>query len=650
MRALSRRPCQPSRPSAPPPRSRPHASPPCRRAPLPCELTPRRALPGPFAGVRAFWGRAQLEGSAALLHWAHATPGVSAALGRHGLPLDAEWTLAHALEAAAELEEEAEDNDAGLLGQRRVQPPAPPSAREVDSAARLLHVARRARLLLTSATVDGAAGAGAGGAEDGSARGSAGAEAAQTISLLVRMAAALDRTWAQLAAEWAEQAEQATARGRGAGEGRAAAGGAPHSAAAVRQAALLECIGALRRGWVGGYGGAMERKGVDALIAARALEPLVPFRAHERHPLADAQRALCRELLIPWLLQPSAQAEHSARPPSAAPSAGGDAERRALALGLPAHYVRLVAAQHETLAAAAASGSGSVHVAPAYAEERAQRLALLRALLRLAGAEGSRAHAELADAGLAGHVVRTMLGSRDLVQVSGRVPVPFLAHNNSLLLREEGIDLLAEAVAARHAAPTVYAAFLAHIRCDAATAGYALTARARARPRDSDAAGSALTAVLSRAVPCALPPRARRHDQLILNESSRLTRPADDTRLLTGALRLLRVLVLAEDEALFELMRAAGTAEHVFRLYSAAATPNAAGDAAHARVLHGNAQQGARARGAPPAKPSHTREQLVLGIGARAFMEVLWGFERRTLLAHPLLSDAMRAAAMQQQH
>jgi hypothetical protein len=145
-------------------------------------------------------------------------------------------------------------------------------------------------------------------------------------------------------------------------------------------------------------------------------------------------------------------------------------------------------------------------------------------------------------------------------------------------------------------------------------------------------------------------PFGRREDTA-LNESARLAQPGDP-RLLVGALRLLAVLALAEDEEADRLMLGARSAELAFALYRTVlpnSLPEKDGGAqlqqqrasllrAHARPTRAGA-----IAGDAPSGPS--REQLAVAGAAKAFLSILWEHERRTHSAHPLLTDAIRSAA-----
>ncbi|KAJ1635029.1 hypothetical protein T492DRAFT_969720 [Pavlovales sp. CCMP2436] len=299
---------------------------------------------------------------------------------------------------------------------------------------------------------------------------------------------------------------------------------------------------------------------------------------------------------MPWLLstqpQPSREEPHArTRGGGGKGGSTGGISMRLLAMRLPARFLTLMASQHDTVARAVAAGSAQVHVPQAYADERAQRLLLVRALLR---GHGGAAAVELANAGFGAHVVRVLLPSRALVEVSTRVPVSFLPHNNSFVLREEGIDMLAEAVAARASAPELYASVLAHLK----------------------------------------------REDVVFTESTRLQRRGEDPRMVAGALRLLRVLALLEDEDVTTLMHAADTAEHAFALYRAVAALGGGSDPAAPRPLRANKPATSRAgKGQQP-----TREQLAVGVAARLYLEALWAYEKRALRPHLLLTEAMRAA------
>ena len=97
----------------------------------------------------------------------------------------------------------------------------------------------------------------------------------------------------------------------------------------------------------------------------------------------------------------------------------------------------------------------------------------------------------------------------------------------------------------------------------------------------------------------------------------------------------------------------AATAERAFALYRAAAplTDGAGAQVALERALRANARLRAPpatssirvAKPPPPRAPALSREHREMAVGARAFMDALWSFERRTLSPHPLLSEEMRA-------
>jgi hypothetical protein len=73
----------------------------------------------------------------------------------------------------------------------------------------------------------------------------------------------------------------------------------------------------------------------------------------------------------------------------------------------------------------------------------------------------------IVEGGFAHHLVSTLLGSRARVELtSSRCPVPFYPFHGTFLLRDEGVELLAEVVAARAQAPAVYRACLAMLRCE----------------------------------------------------------------------------------------------------------------------------------------------------------------------------------------
>lgn len=131
---------------------------------------------------------------------------------------------------------------------------------------------------------------------------------------------------------------------------------------------------------------------------------------------------------------------------------------------------------------------------------------------------------------------------------------------------------------------------------------------------------------------------------MIEAETARLaSQPGGDARLATGALRLLKALALAEDAELTALMRNAATAERVYGLFAAAVAAGGASGEAALRAASPARKGAPREAAMGTAAAAEARERLAVARGARAFMEALWASEGG-LPAHPLLSDAMRAA------
>jgi hypothetical protein len=129
-------------------------------------------------------------------------------------------------------------------------------------------------------------------------------------------------------------------------------------------------------------------------------------------------------------------------------------------------------------------------------------------------------------------------------------------------------------------------------------------------------------------------------------ETARLTWPGEDWRLVVGALRILAALVLADDDDATAAMRSAASASAAFELFKAADAHGGpeAQRQSQLRALSAHSHAGSVGRlDAAAAKPP-SREQLAIGVAARAFMATLWTHERRALAAHPLLTQEMRAA------